>query len=195
MKCLVGRFRFLGIFQFSFFHLFVFPFVSFVSLFWLFISFSSIVFFVWIICWKMLEFRDFPFLHVVIFCQFVMLSFFTILMFPAFHFFSTISVPSWNKWLGDFRIQGFFVFHFFTFPYFLFSNVISWLTLNYDLSSDEVGKKCLIWTLTVAVLAIILTAPLGAVAISVAGPRLLTKDEVVEEAPSRVWCCSISRCS
>ena len=40
--------------------------------------------------------------------------------------------------------------------------------------------------LTVAVLAIVLTAPVGAIAISVAGPRLLTKDEVVEEAPSRV---------
>ena len=40
--------------------------------------------------------------------------------------------------------------------------------------------------MTVAVLAIILTAPVGAIAIAVAGPRLLTKDEVVEEAPSRV---------
>ncbi len=40
--------------------------------------------------------------------------------------------------------------------------------------------------LTVAVLAIVLTAPVGAIAISVAGPRLLTKDEVVNEAPSRV---------
>ena len=40
--------------------------------------------------------------------------------------------------------------------------------------------------LTVAVVPINLTAPVAAIAIAVAGPRLLTKDEVVEEAPSRV---------